>query len=229
MNLRTFFLTSLIALSMSSCLVVSLHPLGTADQQIFDSKLLGEWNTPDMGSRYVFEPLGDETFYLLKIHQLASTDTNQMASPIFTGNQSVNMTVYDGNDTIQKTLTNRSHQVDTTLLFEARLFQLGKHYFLDLYPGGKDRRERLMLEGNYLAVHTFVKIIFEEDKLQLQSFDNEMMRDLFKQNRIRLANEEVDKATVITAPTEDIQRFIEKYADEHDVFEEPTILTKNLE
>ena len=76
---------------------------------------------------------------------------------------------------------------------------------------------------NYVPVHTFMKFDFIDDQITLTEFDNERLIELFGQNRIRLAHEmagEDDDYVVITASTDDLQKFITRYANDQEAFEE---------
>lgn len=120
----------------------------------------------------------------------------------------------------------RSFRFYDSMAFEASLFRVGDHDFLDLLPADEDQRAQRLLE-NYLPVHTFLRVDREGEQIVLRSFDNERLQTLFRQNRIRLRHEEVDEVTVITAASGDIYRFIRKYADDPEAYEEnPDRLTR---
>ena len=76
---------------------------------------------------------------------------------------------------------------------------------------------------NYIPAHTFMKFDIIGNEIALTEFDNERLINLFEQNRIRLAHEiagEDDGYVVITASTDDLQKFITRYANDKDAFEE---------
>jgi len=109
-----------------------------------------------------------------------------------------------------------------TVSFEAGLLKVGDHYFLDLFPyyeGNRD--EAYYLFRNFIPTHSFLKIEWEDQKLILYIFEYDHMKKLFEQNRIRIKHEMLDDFIVITASTQDLQRFISKYADDKEVFDDP--------
>ena len=53
-------------------------------------------------------------------------------------------------------------------------------------------------------------------------FDEDKMMNLFKQNRIRLQHEMMHDYVLITAGTKDLQKFIQKYSSDNEVFQDPT-------
>ncbi len=115
------------------------------------------------------------------------------------------------------------------------LLQLQGQYFIDLFPDGDcsffDGGDCLALENmlkNYIPVHTFMKFEMKGGEIYLTEFDNERLIDLFEQNRIRLAHEQPKDAdyVVITASTNDLQKFITRYANDKDAFKETVKYTK---
>ena len=131
------------------------------------------------------------------------------------GNRKYEFDIIDGNDTVY---------------FEMGLIELKDQYFIDLYPledsnfpseGNYDVLE--LMVRNYIPVHTFMKLDFLEGDIILTEFDNERLIDLFSQNRIRLPHEMInqDEYVVITASTNDLQKFITRYANDIDAFNEP--------
>jgi hypothetical protein len=73
-----------------------------------------------------------------------------------------------------------------------------------------------------------MKLDLEQDAIVLTEFDNERLIDLFASNRIRLAHEMIneDEYVVITASTDNLQKFVARYANDEDAFEDPVIYEK---
>ena len=69
-----------------------------------------------------------------------------------------------------------------------------------------------------------MKFDFIDDEIVLTEFDNDRLIKLFQQNRIRLPHEipgEDEDYVVITASTDELQKFITRYANDKDAFNEP--------
>jgi len=64
-----------------------------------------------------------------------------------------------------------------------------------------------------------MKMDMKDGKLNLTMFDLEKLNKLFDSNLIRLRHENVDGTVLITAQPKEIQKFLEKYADDESVFE----------
>ncbi len=111
------------------------------------------------------------------------------------------------------------NQEDTSNLF-VHMLSLGGYYFLDFYPADNDHvdiPDYLMM--NLLAVHTFARFSYDKDSIHVNFFDPDWLAGLFEQNRIRIKHEVVeDNNIVLTAPTEELQKFVAKYADDKDAF-----------
>lgn len=114
-----------------------------------------------------------------------------------------------------------------TVSFEVGLLQVGDHYFMDLYPYYEgERDEGFYLFRNFIPTHSFLKIEWEDQRLVLYIFELDHMRKLFEQNRIRIKHEMFEDYIVITASTDELKRFISKYADDKEAFDEPSEFKK---
>ena len=117
---------------------------------------------------------------------------------------------------------------DDTIGFEMGLIKLNNQYFIDLFPledgnifAGENDELLDNLFRNYIPAHTFMKFDFLNNEIGLTEFDNERLIELFKQNKIRLSHEmagEDEDYVVITASTNDLQKFIIRYADDKEAF-----------
>lgn len=117
-----------------------------------------------------------------------------------------------------------------TIAFVMGLLKLNNQYFIDLFPTedcsgitGDNCESWEMMVRNYLPIHTFMKIDYLDDGIYLTEFDNERLIELFDQKRIRLAHEmagEEGDYVVITASTDNLQKFITRYTDDKDAFNE---------
>ena len=55
--------------------------------------------------------------------------------------------------------------------------------------------------------------------------DREWIEKLFDENKIRIKHEVIDGDAVLTASTDDLQKFFTKYVNDKDAFLDPDILT----
>ena len=113
---------------------------------------------------------------------------------------------------------------DKSVKYKVHLILLGDSYFLDFYLNEN-------LDDNFITPlipsHSFAKIVEEEGKLSIYFFDYEWLEKLFKQRKIRLKHEVIDDGTIVlTASTEELQKFVQKYAHEEAAFVEPSRLER---
>ena len=118
-------------------------------------------------------------------------------------------------------------------VYEVHLVHVGGDIFMDLYPSDDDSFSgkgvpsfEKNLNANYFPVHSFSKLKLVDGKLQLISFDLNMMHDLFKSNRIRLRHENVEGTILITAQPKEIHKFLKQYSNDASVFDSPTEYVK---
>lgn len=105
-----------------------------------------------------------------------------------------------------------------TSWFVAHLVQLGDHFFMDLYPDPVD-----VLSDAYkfhlVAAHTFSKLEFDSGVVHMSVLDAEWLRGRLDSGKLNLAHElPGPDDLVLTATTEDLQKFMLSIADESDAF-----------
>jgi len=113
--------------------------------------------------------------------------------------------------------------------YEAHLLRLGGHYFLDFYPDTEHMQCDELNLAALLPTHGFARIDFtSRDECTLYLFDIEWLEELFRQRRIRLQHEMTeDGLIVLTAPSEELQKFVSKYAEDERAYIDPAILKKH--
>ncbi|WP_420387674.1 hypothetical protein [Roseivirga sp.] len=110
--------------------------------------------------------------------------------------------------------------------YEAILTDIGGDLFLDLYAADGEMAERNVASEVWFPVHTFMKVDLQGDKLRLIQFDHEKMKRLFESNLVRLRHENVDGSILLTAQTNELRKFIDKYSDDETVFEEAILYSR---
>lgn len=113
---------------------------------------------------------------------------------------------------------------DTTNLVGG-LGRIGEHYFLDFTIGDIDKLHDMEL-FHLFPTHTFAKIQFEENGIKMVWFTSKWLEDLIKEKRIRIKHELENDIVLLTASTDELQKFVQKYADEPKAFGDPGQLTR---
>lgn len=204
MKCKVFIPALLWLFVLSGCTVYSLHPLYSDEVLIYDPALEGSWADTDSGA--------------WNIRRALQPDDNKVE---------------------QQTMDERTYilsydEKGKTVELYIHLMRLGNQLFLDYYPT-EDYDKAIgndLLAGNLLPVHTFAKVEIGEGELKIHRFNGDWLEDLIESRRIKIAYEEVPfyggTLKVLTASTEELQKFVIKYMNEKEAFEEPDTLTEKL-
>lgn len=117
----------------------------------------------------------------------------------------------------------------TTYLI-VNLTKISGDLYVDFVPLPKgDKLRQGAFAANYISGHTFAKINFQNDLLSLEMFDGDFIEDLLRSRRVRLSHEILgeDGNLVLTASTDELRSFIEKYGDNPEMYETPEVLVKS--
>ncbi len=195
MKAKNILLTGLIIFVLSGCFVKSLHPFYKEDELVFKQELLGTWTGKD-SSEWKIE-------HGTRISGLFKPEVPENAYRI---------TYSDKKGTSK---------------FSVHLFKLNNRFFLDFYPLEVEGGTELM-NSHLVPMHTVARVDLASGKMIIQWFNEEWLIGLFKENKIRIAHEKIpysdDKANndnfqvVLTASTDDLQKFMLKYSDDPQAF-----------
>ena len=108
---------------------------------------------------------------------------------------------------------------EETFIYDTHLVKLGKFLFLDLFP---DERiiEEYEDEIHMVPTHSIWRIWIEKDVMRLAWLDNEWFEEMIDGNKINIAHVRLEGRVVLTAPTNELQKFVLKYAEDTDAFPE---------
>lgn len=224
-------------LFLSSC-VFSLFPIYTQETLVEIPEFEGEW-TNENGDQIIVKKLGvisemsvsiepGEDDYII---QKGDTIRDRTAVAEYYENELKN----DITSMLGKKITGYEMTIkdnEDSIKYRVHLANIGSSLFLDQFPYDEDIHldngsvYMTAMKGNFIPVHSFMKIEISPNELRLISFDLDKMQKLFRSNKIRLRHEEVDDLTIITAKPEEIQKFLSVYADRKDVFESPEVYRK---
>lgn len=105
--------------------------------------------------------------------------------------------------------------------FSVHIVKLGGNYFLDFYlEEFLDDSELKLADFHIIPVHTFAKLLVEEDQLFINWFDQDWLESLIKENKIRIHHEETDDIILLTAKPKELQKFVTKYVDSEEAFKD---------
>lgn len=183
-------LTILAMATLSGCLVSSLHPFFKQKDKFYDPDIVGYWID------------GDSCIWTI-----APDKYINMISGRETQDGTYNITYYEDSESISE--------------LQGTLFQLNDINYVDFIPDPDgDNMNSDMASWHHIPVHTLARVRYNRDSILLYWFFDEMLSDLFKQNRIRIKHETVESLDydrhVLTASTDELQKFIKKYLNASD-------------
>lgn len=96
--------------------------------------------------------------------------------------------------------------------FEARLFKLKEHVFLDLYltkVEGDDLKANAWASISLVPAHLLLKVELTESALKLAAMNPDWLKEFLKQNPSAIAHRRVsDGSIVLAAGTDELQKFV---------------------
>ncbi len=190
-------------LFLSSCLVKSLHPFYTQDSVQYTNDFIGNWKDDNKGTWSVIS-LKD------KIIEEEGKTLEEMPKSdqwFYMKHKSSYYVEY----------TKKGQQA----FFLVVPFKINNQFFLDFTPLVMDSDSFYSLERNHLvATHSLVKFDVLEDKsISMKWLDEEKLSKLFKENKIKIKYEKVgveEDGILLTATSEELQKFIKKYMASND-------------
>jgi hypothetical protein len=111
--------------------------------------------------------------------------------------------------------------------FQAFLSKLEDHLFLDIFPIESETMPDIYL-AHLIPVHSFFKFHREGDTLITKSLDYNLFKTAIEQKKTELKYVKLEDRILITASTDEIQKFFVKNAKNDSMFQSPdTLYRKN--
>jgi hypothetical protein len=194
----------LLAALLGGCIpVMSLHPLYTEKDVVFEERLLGKW---------VDDPNSPETMW----------EFNRVEEP----NNSYKLVFSDDEG---KKGSFVAHMVRLQSIRTPRENKL----FLDVYPSELpweiEDPNKLELPYNSLFLipaHTFIKIDFNGPQLKMWLTNEDEMEKLLEEEPNAVKHTFVEDRLLLTASIKELQNFVLKYADDERVFKRDIVLVR---
>lgn len=187
-------LTVMILIILAVSCIPSLYPLYREKDLIFDERLLGIFSTEGLAVK------GD-TWEFEKLDWQAESRTEK------------NWNQFKSGKTYKLTDTEDEKKAE----FAVHLLKLGKNYYLDFFPV-KYNIENYMLDMQLMPAHIFGKIEFVNNNIVMHWFDGEFLTNLIDSNKIKIPHKMLENSILLTANTEELQKFVRKYGDNPGAF-----------
>lgn len=109
--------------------------------------------------------------------------------------------------------------------FAGNLFMLDGHLYIDLFPVSDNKEEMLFFDLHLVPTHSVAMVEhLTADEVRIKWFNEEWLGSLFSKNKIRIPHETImdtdlkpdndEGMYLLTASTDELQKFIVKYRDE---------------
>jgi len=198
---KIVLLSAVFLVLVTSCGIPSLHPLYTKKDLILDHHLEGVWISEENSS--------EESVW--KITKVKNNQKNEDSK----------------DDDSDKRYRLEHSQKGETVIFDLFLIKLGDATYLDFFPNEfPDCYDSFFVIYHFLPVHTFAKVSFQKNQITINQFNEKFIKDLIEKNKIRISHEKVDDSILLTAPTEELQKFVMKYTDDENAYVDNPIILK---
>jgi hypothetical protein len=204
---KSIVATVLVAIIMLSGCLSALHPLFTEKDLVFDPKLVGTWQQEGDNEAYVFEKGTPQSFSALPegLQKLASKS-------------------------YLVTITNRKTGEEQARYY-GFLLRIGQQLYLDYFPVQTHAQEgyEAFYKMNFVPMHSFYRLKQGADgkTITIGRFAENYLRTLIDKKKIRIKHEvKIDGLYVITAPTEELQQYVQKYSDVNEAYENNETYTR---
>jgi hypothetical protein len=122
-------------------------------------------------------------------------------------------------------------QKEVTNIFDARLVKLQTNLFMDLElsENARNQIENMGLYGVWLVPgHVFFKVKLDNSKLHLNPLAPDWLKDTLATNPAAVKHENLDKRIILTASTEELQKFVLKYVNDTNAFPDAEPLVRAI-
>ncbi|MFH4969000.1 hypothetical protein V8G61_12415 [Gaetbulibacter sp. M240] len=204
-TLKRFVFLVTIALLLNACVVKSLHAFYTKDILYFEKILLGQWLGPN-DSNWTVQSAKDVILNENKKNKV--TDLNQDERKLY--------------DDYNKGYVITYEKDSTKSTFLAMPFKIKQQLFLDFTPIEDKETEEAdnnLYQMHRVDLHSLAKLdIFSKDSVSIKWLDSDKLAALLDAGRIKIKYETVGfgETTMLTASSQELVKFIEKYMASED-------------
>jgi hypothetical protein len=184
---------------LQGCIVKSIHPFFKERDVVFRKSLVGEWQDQDGSSWNIHQNKFKQNSYELHYSKKGRS---------------------------------------VSLL--GHLFQLNGDLYLDMIPIEDNSEDMLVFDLHMVPTHSIAKVeTLTDGEVELKWFNDEWLRAMFEQNKIKISHEIVlddnqekgakeEGMYVLTASTDELQKFIIKYGHEDKAYDSENSLELRL-
>jgi hypothetical protein len=223
--MKKIFIALFISLVVMQSCVTSLQPLATYDTATVDDRLVGTWNSD--GQDYQVQKFFDSDLFK-KIKKEMDK---------YKGNADKELSIKEM-EAFAPILFFKSYVVTYTkdkidYLMFGSLVKLNGQLFInfapvDIHTDKNNERAIESIQTDRLATHTIARVQFtNSNTVKLDFIDGGFLYDQVKAGRMKIKNERDDlyDTFLITASTDELQQFIQKYGNDDRFFNKENSVT----
>lgn len=216
-TLKSFSIFIIVALLLSSCVVKSLHAFYTQDLLYFEEQLLGTW-TDSENATWSIQP-----FKEVMLKESQKNNVSELSKE--------DLSIY--NNYKEGYVINLEKDSSKTV-FLAMPFKINNQMFLDFTPIEDrefEQNDNNLYKMHLINTHTLAKLDIESNqKVSIKWLAQKKIETLLNENKIKIKHEKTgfDETILLTASSEELVKFIEKYMASEDEDKWKTDVEVNL-
>ena len=190
----SIFFVFIAGMVINGCLVRSLHPFYQLSDRIYDEAMIGNWIDED------------SCIWIIRPHV---TPEGLMSNKPVRMDSTYQIIYFD--------------ESDAGCYMQGTLFVLNGQRYVDFVPDPQEQHCTAdMTFFHHVPVHTLARMHSSEGGLMFFWFGEEWLNELLENKRIRIDHEKVQLSAeyegyLLTADTEELQKFIIKYMNDEDM------------
>lgn len=209
---QKYFTPFLLLLAMTvlftGCGIPSVHPLYEPEDLIMQENLTGQWKSAS----------GNTIYQVYSIQEMIDSQTLRDSLGIKDEDDELLTDFSDkGLEKLYMVFDGDIEEEDTSI-YLAGLLKIGNNHYFDFY-----KYHHALGRSEFLfPVHLFIKVDIEDDTLVMHQFREEWIKELIKNQQIRIKHEESFDNFLLTASPKELKGFIEKYGDDPKAYRSDT-------
>lgn len=202
---------------LNSCIVKSLHPFYTVNSVYFEKRFIGKWEDTE---NVKWEILPFQEVLLKENNKTNPTELDEEQFEIY-NKYKKGYVVYFKKDSTKSS-------------FLVVAFKIKNELFLDVTPVEDKEFDGLkndIYKMHLIGTHTLAKLdIINDNEIDIKWFSSEKLEELLEKDRIKIEHEKIGfwKTLLLTASSEELEKFIKKYSDSKDEEKWKTDIEFNL-
>ena len=205
-------------LVFNSCVVKSLFPFYTDSSIYFEKRFIGTWVDSENAK---WEVLLFQNVILKENNKNKASELDEDQFRIYNKYKNSYVVYFEKDNTKSS--------------FLAMPFKINDQLFLDFTPIEDKEIEETkndLYKIHLIGTHTLAKVdVINNNKVDINWFSSEKLEELFEQDKIKIKHEKVgfSETILLTASSEELEKFIKKYMDSKDEGKWKTDVEFNLE